>query len=352
MKRSIYNVGILLFFFTGTVFAKGDVSREKTISRTYEADASTKLSIENQFGQVHINTWTKKYIEVEVKVVAYSKTEAKAQEMVDRINIIESKSPSNIIIKTQINQMSTLNVGMSREKYEIEYTVNMPASNPLSINNKFGDVYMAAFSGKLDLQVAYGNITIDELKGGDKYIKVSFGSARILSMESGRVESSYSKLDIDDATHIDVKNMFGGTEIRGVKTLKIDQQYGSLQVDNVDQISGKVAFSNMNIDELIQSADLNLKYCSRADFGSISSTVNLIKVNANFSNLYFDMDNTASLNFDMNFKFGEFKSSDDEQINMLKTSKDSDTRSYQYQGRIGRGQGTMFLSVNYGNVYF
>jgi hypothetical protein len=354
MKRSMYKITLVLCLFSGLVYAKrGEVNKDKKITKTFEVTASTKLNIENQYGEVHVNTWDKKEIVIEIEINAVAKTDARAQELLDRITISDIRTGENIFMKTNIKSSnSSISINGGKEQFEIDYTINMPENNPLNVSNKFGGVYLADFSGSLNLNVAYGSLQAENIKGGDKMIKISFGSAAITSIESGRIEASYSKLNIDKAGNIEVKNMFGGTEIDKVDNLKIDQQYGSLEISSVDQISGKVAFSNVSIDNLLKSLDLNLKYASRAELGKINSSVELIKVNANFSNLYFEIEDGASMNFDMNFKFGDFKSDDNPQISSLKTSKTSDSNSSSYQGKLGRGKGMMILSVNYGNVYF
>jgi hypothetical protein len=354
MKALLYKrYVVLLCLFVGGVagaYAQEGV-KEKKITKTFSVGENDRLSVENSYGKVHINTWDKKEISVEVKILALHKNDSKAQELLDRIKISDIRTSGRISYKTII---STGNLVMNgKQSMSIDYTIYIPVGNPLSVVNKFGDVYLDDFSGELDLHVAYGALKAGKLSGVDKAIKVQFGSAVITSIESGRLDIQYSKLNIEKAQKIDVINMFGSTNITSVQNLKIDQRYGSMNVGTVAQMSGKIEFADFDVTKLLKSIDLTMKYCSRADFGLIGSGVELIRVNANFSSLYFKFDDSSNMNFNINTRFGEFKPYNSSRFTNYRKDKEGSTNGGAYSGSFGRGnEGAMVITLSYGNIYF
>ncbi len=343
---------MLCLFFTGMTVVQAQVSsKEKKITKTFTVNEQDRLSVENSYGKVHVNTWDKKEISVEVKIEVVQRSDAKAQEVLDRIVISDVRTSGGISYKTTLNCGNI--VMSSKQAVSVDYTVYMPAGNPLSVVNKFGDVYLADFSGNLDLQVAYGALKTGKLSGSDKAIKVQFGSAVITSIENGRLDIQYSKLNIEKAQKVDLVNIFGSTNITSVQNLKIDQRYGSVNVGTVAQMSGKVEFSDFDVSKLLKSIDLTMKYCSRADFGMIGPDVELVRVNANFSSLYFKFDDSSNMNFNINTRFGEFKPYNSSRFTNYKKDKEQNSNNGTYSGSLGKGnEGAVIITSNYGNVYF
>lgn len=68
------------------------IEKRKVYSKSYSISGSDKISIENQFGEVMIKTWDKNEVKMEVTIIATSNTEERAQEILDRISIEDSKN--------------------------------------------------------------------------------------------------------------------------------------------------------------------------------------------------------------------------------------------------------------------
>src|SRR6476661_8753086 len=61
-----------------------DAEKSKRINKVFKVNATDKLDIENSFGKIHINTWDKNEITVEVVMIARANSEEKAQEILDK----------------------------------------------------------------------------------------------------------------------------------------------------------------------------------------------------------------------------------------------------------------------------
>ncbi|MDX5438344.1 MAG: hypothetical protein LPK03_14160, partial [Pontibacter sp.] len=137
-----------------------DAEKRKTIDKTFKVSSKDILKIDNQWGKVHVNTWDKNEIRVKVDVVTHASTEAKAQEMLDNIKIMESREGNTYTFRTQKDIRIS---GNNKQGLEINYTVYMPAENGIAVKNRFGDVYLPSMKGKADIDIQYGNLKCDRL---------------------------------------------------------------------------------------------------------------------------------------------------------------------------------------------
>lgn len=356
---------LVVLFTAGTCLspAWGDqFAKEKKISKHYTISASDKLSIENTYGEVTINTWDKNEITVDINIKVKTNSESKTQDLLDDIEIEESRKSNAIIFRTNVDKST--NVGttiinhghfskMVNTEISIDYTVNMPRRNNLDLTNKFGNVSIDDFEGNLSLALEYGKLKTQKLSGTENDIKVKFGSVDITSIENGKLDISYSKLTIDKAQKIDVKSSFEKTIINSVKQLKINQRYGNLNIGSVETLSGSVEFAGMDIDKLSKSADMELKYVSKAVFSSIGADVDIFDVNASFGSISCKFENGVSLSGSINTSFGHFQN-DAENSNIIFEKRETTRYSNQeyYSGKIGHGAGKLKLNINYGDIVF
>ena len=341
---------MLLITYKGTAEEGLPYTKEKKISNHFTVKQSDLLSIDNTYGLVHINTWDKNEITVDITITTHAKTEDKAEEMLSHISVKEGSNNGDgrISYKTTVKTVNAQN----NEDFSINYTINMPRKNPIDVKNKFGDIYLGDFEGKLNLDLSYGALSASHISGIAPKIKVAFGSATIASIETGAIKVSYSKLSVDKAGDIVVANSFGKSDIGTVNHLEVDQQYGDIAIESVNQLNGGVHFANLEINKLSKSADLELKYCGKADFKSITASCDLIKIDAHFSSVYLDLAPGAGFNIDLSTSFGDMKNKSSNAIELTEMQKSEHSNTHRYKGKTGKGDGTMSIKAEYGNVVF
>jgi len=351
MKGNKFTALLLtLCLLTGFAFAKHDgVEREKKITKSFQVNGNDRLSIENQFGKVVVNTWEKNEFSVVITIRATSRSSSKCDEIIESIGVSETRAGGTVYLKTNVKQMANRNGAQS---FNIDYEVYMPSTNPLTVQNKFGNVRLPSLAGAVNVEVSYGNIKAERLTQAEKKIKVSFGSADIEEIEAGSVDSSYSKLHIGRFDKGELRNSFGKTELGQAGNLRITQKYGDLEIESINTIVAQVEFSNIDIEKLGKSADLNLKYSGNADLGTLSSSVELVKINAGFSTIYMRFDATAAFDFDASLKFGDLKIDNTRMKDYVRSGKEG-SNMYEYRGIIGQaGGGKMMLTTQYTTVHF
>ncbi len=352
MIVAIVFVCTLLQTFEAFAWTDKRVEKEKKVHNQYTVREGEKLVIDNMYGKVHINTWDKNEITIDITVTAKAKTEDEAQEILDRISFVASGDEDGgrqVYCKTVLAPQKH---NIQESSMQIDYTINTPKKNAIDITNKYGDVFLADFMGKMRMNVSYGGLDIRAIHGGDKRIKVAFGSAIVGSVESGTFDISYSNLTIDDAGDIDVTNKYGNSDITEVQNLKVDQKYGNIEIGSVGSVTGNIDYTNFEIGDLKKSADLALKYCGKANIKSVGPGVEQLNIGAHYSSLSCHFAEGASLSADVATSYSSIKKAASFGPIELVDLNSNNANSQHYKIKIGAGKGSMTIDAHYSNINF
>ena len=233
---------------------KYEFVKKKSVNRSYNVSASDKLNIQNSFGSVDVRTWDRNEIKVDVDVEVSANTEALAQKMLDRISVTDSKSGKDISFKTDMKDVN--NSKGEKSTMQINYTISMPAGNPLNIKNDFGSTTVPDFRGEVDLTSKFGSLTTGTLSN-IKNINVEFGKANLANITSAPVTIKFSKAVISKLSGSVKLNLEFCSSVR----LSLDNNLSSLDL--------KTSYSTVNLKPI---GDLPASYSISTSFGSFKNT--------------------------------------------------------------------------------
>ncbi|QNL50830.1 hypothetical protein H8S90_04360 [Olivibacter sp. SDN3] len=252
------------------------VEERKTIQKVYMISKNTPLTIDNRYGKVQVNTWSKNEIKVDITIRAVEASGSKAQEIINSVTISESKSPNSISLNTQINRgkSSWWNnmVSGSNRGVEINYNIYLPKSNELSINNKYGSVVLPDLDGNLKVDVSYGSLNAGKLSGNNISISSSYGSAKIASVKDAALDFKYGSIDLGEANNIKL---------------------------NIGYCGGS------NVGRLMNSGDISVKYSGGFSVG-LDKAINKLNLDAAYSPSNIKIDPNANFTYQVNVSYGNF----------------------------------------------
>jgi len=283
------------------------VEKKKNISKSYNVGSSDKLSIENSFGDVVINTWDKNEFKVDVEMYSKAKTEEEAQKILDKINVTESQSGGEVWFKTSVGNIKGNNNrgdgddddddndsdngnhkhhGDKNQEFHINYVVYMPSGNPLKIDNQFGKTTIPDFKGSADITSKFGGLTAGKLSNVDE-IDVEFGKGEIADVHNGKVTFKF-----DSKSH--VRNVSG--------SVKLNVEFSEAQFglsDNLADLSLNNSYSTVN---LVVTKNLSANFDIHTNFGDFKN-----KTDFSFKEEDEDNDNGPKFDKDINGKAGDGK---------------------------------------------
>ncbi|MFN8353138.1 MAG: hypothetical protein U0Y10_01715 [Spirosomataceae bacterium] len=353
-KTRLFNA--LAFWLCATIaFANSpiNVEKKKTITKSFSVSSKDRLSINNQFGDVNVSLWDRNEIRIDITITGYGDNDENAQKYLEAVEIVDIRDNEQITFKTNIdndrfgNKWNWGNIKRkdgSEEKrgVKVDYQVSMPKQNTLAISNKFGGTIIPEFTAPLKVHSSYGSFKTDRLTGNGKDIDVSFGSAYIKVIDTGKLKISYSSLTVERAND-----------------LNLDNDFGTLKIDEVDKIVGDIGYSKCTFGTLKESADLKLRFSGGCKFTSIPQTVKNINIDAQYSEVALPVGDNNNFDFDVTVHYGGFKFPSDKVVLTVNPDKEDDEKNNwspkftkTYKGKIGKGGGNLRIKTNFSGVKF
>ena len=303
-SKSTFLIALLLLV-TSFAWATNDplVEKTKSYSKSYNISNKDKITIENSFGVMKLNTWAKNEIKVDVTITAKGGTDERAQQILDHITIEDGKNNSGVFFKTKMDEnkknWNKGDKGYKDEGMHIDYVVYLPATNPLDVQNSFGPMTVPDYNGEASISSKFGSLTTGKIANA-KLVSIEFGHGEIESINNGKLSIQFSRATI---------NKISGS-------VKADFQHSSgikLIVDN-------------GIRELT--------------------------INNSFSTLYLDVNKNLGASFDLYTNFGSITNKSDFGIEEEKKSDESHGPKFdhRYSGKAGNGNAVIKLKSEFGNT--
>lgn len=298
--------------------ASGEIKEKtKVYSKTYPADANDILQISNRFGKIKVNTWNKNEFKVDVSMKFASEDASLVDEMADGTSIIDSKNGSVVSFRTKTwsNKEGRNN---TRQTMNIDYVIYMPAGNALDIDNKFGSVTLPNLSGKATLKVQFGSLIAQQLTNAQNDVSIKFSQ--------------------DNPSTIAFYNG---------ERLKVE--FSKFKAGTIDNSAASFSFSDVSIDKLKTSADINVKFGDGLSIGAIDKTMKNLNINASNTKINLDFAQALNFNFDVTTRLGSFNFDDDKVKVITKTPSDEDrgwSQTKTYKGYVGKNNSGPNVVVN------
>lgn len=347
MKKFIYKYFLIvlcsLLLVVQSAYAQKEEAR-KDFAKAYKVSASEQLRISNRYGKVHINTNNGNEVKVEIEMLVRARSKARAQEILDKISIEHEKSGGRINFETQMNSITI----SGSEKIEINYKVAMPARNPLEVLNKFGDIYLGDFSGKLQLECQYGSVKTERLTSEAKNLNIKYGNLNATSIEKGSVYVAYGNLNVDKIGDVSLEGPYSNLKVNEGDKINLIIKYGNFRTNSVNYIRGESAYSNIDIRALNDFLKMDIKYNGKFEIEQIAKGFESIEVNTSYSSCNFSFVENTGFNFKINLRYGNFRFDNDA---TELSYREIDGSKAIYEGKYNRGgKGTVVVNGKYGNV--
>jgi len=278
----------------------GQVRQERDFDKTFVSGQNDRVQIVNKYGEVIVRTWDSDSVKFDVLVRAEGKNREVVNRSMDRVDIRFRKVGSIISAVTSVSKgkgffggvVSEVEGVMGNNKLKIDYQIWLPKGVLLSIENKFGDVYLTDLTNKVDLDVSHGDIKAGDLTESLN-LKHSFGKASFGIIGDAIVSLRGSEIDFEEAQSINFES--GSSEIRidKVSNAQFNSRNDKIRLLDAHEVLCEGSFTDLIIDRLRGSSRMDFSYgdiyLSRIDkdFNSIditgkSTDINIILDQASF----------------------------------------------------------------------
>lgn len=290
MKKRKYYCKLLLALTLTGIFPGAQVlaqqyEKSRNVSGTFPANNETTVQIINKYGNVHVLPWDKDSVRIDVNIKVESSKQSKVEKTFDNIEIEFSESSYYVIGETILgNQKSafwadvsdfTNSMLNSGSNAQIDYKVYIPEDVELSIELKFGNIYMTDHYGKCIVTISNG-----DFRGGNfRQLELdhSFGNVVIDTVQAGTFNLSYTELRLDRAGELRIESKSSKPNIQSFRSIRMNSRRDTYYFEDAGTINGETSFSYMTIENLESDLILNTNYGSLNidNFGKSFSMMNL-----------------------------------------------------------------------------
>ncbi len=287
-----------------------DTKVSKTISQGYLMGENSYLEITNKYGQILINNSANDSVNVKVEVIAYGKDGAAATKILERVDFDFVQTNQYLTLETVLDRKSGAfkelwnNIGdysktlLSKNKLEINYVVSVPVGTALTLNNKFGDVFIADRNQKVDIDMSHGDLRANDLNASSS-ITLSYGKAQIKEIKDGNLVLKSSQVTIKSIGAAGIESVSSEIMISKANEVTLNSRSDKLiEITKVERLEGKMALSNLKLGELLKSLDINLRYTD-ISIRQIPFNFSLIRIEGKYSDIDLDFDANTHMDVDI-----------------------------------------------------
>ncbi len=310
------------------------VEKRRNIVKIFDVKDPDLLTVDNQYGQVKVNLWSKKDIRVEIIITANAPSDEKAGQYLNAVEIAEKRIKNLITLTTNIDKSQfgrNLWNNRSGEKnfIRIDYTVYMPKENPLIVKNKFGNTDIPSFQAPLTVTSQNGTFSANYLEGAENNIDVRYGSIRIGKMDEGKLDCQYSDLKLDQ-----------------VKKLMLNNKFGKLNIGDIINLNADIDYSGAKIGTMRGVGKINLNYSPDFRIDELTNSSENVDIQATYSTVVLPAEANR---FNVTVTYGRFSYPSDVNFSMQPAVPSQKVK--QYQGKVGTGGGAnITVTSRYGDV--
>ncbi|NML67202.1 hypothetical protein HHL22_18510 [Hymenobacter sp. RP-2-7] len=245
------------------------------------------FSLDTRYGKVRVNAWSRPEIKVEAELIARAETPATAAALLDGLGVqwldydAHTGGPA---VATQFGP------GLKGKcsggcRYEVNYTVWLPATTALRISTSFAAVTLAGdWQGPVQLAVNYGSLRTDRLLGAGSTVRIANGDATLPFVRQAALEADYARLRVDEGEQLTLRTNYADVDLRTVQDLVVHSKYGDVALGSVRNLRGSSGYSRFSVAKLSEGLDMAVRYCP--DF-------EVRDMGANFKRVTLDGDNST-----------------------------------------------------------
>ncbi len=354
--KTQFKAVLLLFLFPALLFANNNKpvakhTKDKTIHKEYSVNADAKLKVSNSYGNVDIVTWNENRIVIDIVITVNGNSEDKVQKRLDGINVDFTASNSLVSAKTTFNNKKnswSWFGNNDNSSMEINYTIKMPITNSLDLNNDYGAINLNKLKGHAKISCDYGQFIIGELMADDNSLNFDYTSKSTIGyMKSGKINADYSGFTLEKADRLILNADYTNSEILEVKNINYNCDYGKIVVEKANTLIGVGDYISHRIGKVTGSLKIT------ADYGSIkidrlTATATSAIVRSDYTSIKLGYDSDLNFDFEINIEYASL--SGEEGLTVKHTSKDNSDKKYSgYHGKENSGN-TVNINSQYGGV--
>ena len=335
-------------------------SETRNFIRTFPVGRETTLDIRNKYGTIQITQWSKDSALIRAEIKAVAPGREKLGKMFDGININITGSISGISAETSFTQSLSMLFenfkGMTSKlisydsRVEINYFISIPEYLNLNLENKYGDVYMEDITGDFTILLSNGSFKANSI-GKNATLKLTFCDATINSINSGKIDASFSEIRSKEIGDVSINSISSRYEVKKAGKITLESRRDKIFIDNIGTLTGSAYFTDFTIRNLTHEATLSARYGS-LNIDPVESGFESINLNTGYTDISLGFEPGTSYALDIRH-LNAFLVISDKNAKTEKRILNEDKKEYMTTGTVGRNPGSSKVTIDatHGDIY-
>ena len=305
MKQLFYKHAFYVAFILLSINAFSQNGAGKEIKDKFPLTDSGALYLSNKYGDIFINGWDQDFIEIQTDIEVKGKSLEKANALLKRIstNIVNTKN--QVIVKSQINEKETSFFNKYFNKIDpfknekantsINYVINLPRHAEIEVFNKYGDIIISDYNGKLIADSEHGDIRITDSITNSKFF-IKYGKLKANILKETNITAKDAMISFDNSEVLKLESNGSEVYIETVKKLDINSNKDDIEINTINNIYGQLKFSKIVLNTVKSKLNLDLNLAELRVL-KLDTDSPIVSLNEKSSEVYMNISNT-------NFNFG------------------------------------------------
>ncbi len=342
MKKIKFAVFFIFAVCLLPIWAGAQFSDTRELVKRFAVSPETQIEIANKYGKIEVNTWDKDSAVFEISIRVEEKKLSKLEEAIRNIEFDITDSQNYLIVRTEVEKnLSGLAKEIKRFKetllssdgnMQVDYTVWIPDSNRLKIENKYGDVYIGDYKGEVSIDLSNGNLKANNFEK-DFELVLNFGDATINAINNGRLDCNFSELYLKKAASLRINSRSTEFDIQEINDLNADSRRDQYKIQQIDLLDVKSSFSTFRVNELSDRVNI------RAEYGDLE----VDHISDDFSNIFVQTKSTdislyfpPEINFDFEISHSKAELSLSDKVTTKSEEVSEDEKTTTIKGSYGK----------------
>ena len=313
--------GDLDLFGPGTKFEfEEEVSQPVKIVK----DAHTTLSIKNKYGGVEVFSHDRPEISVKLKKKIAASDEAEAKEIASALKIVLEETTTGFALSSSRDKLDS----DSRRGLMTDFSVWVPKSTYVKVNNSYGPVNLQGISGDQEVNNSYGPVVIKDIEGGIQVVSKYAPVTAVNISGSCQIVNKYGPIELNKiGGKTDVENAYGPVALIKIKgpvsvsnrysdvscgelesALSVDARYASVQATNIGgDVQVETSYKNVKLENVLGGIRVQEKH-GDIEIKNQHSPVKPISIDAEYSGIEITLPRESNFEIDASTKYGKFVS--------------------------------------------
>lgn len=317
MKKLSTNQRVTLFaalLCTVALSASAEEVKKEFHRELVPGDNST-LTVINKFGSVVTETWDKNSVVVDVTVRVEHPSSDRARKLLEMIKVEFTEEGGNLKAETVFSDdFSSISWRGSDNKFSVNYNIKMPAHVNFDVTNKYGNTVIDELSGHANVNVKYGDLTVDKLTRDNvkplNTIIIAYGKATVYELGWAEINLRYvGMFSVEKATALLVDSKYSKVSVSEVSSLVADSKYDGYSVGTANNIVVMGGYTDMKFERVNKKLDVETKY-GNLSVNYVPAGFDKLSVDAGYCAVKLGIDPSACYRLNASSSYGNIKLDD------------------------------------------